>query len=167
MGSVWTGAKEWYEIRQGKQADMCTTQLRLNLINSPSRSFGSSQHLIRVTSPEIDLIQFMTHVGFQRNDSNQLVTEAKNIDFESAPDSALRWMDAWHWFDFICAQLTFFKHWWRARWMAAYSIKILFFSTYTSRSFFGKFIKWIQGLRACPRNRFDSTTDQYFPTILI
>ena len=96
-------------IRQGNQADLCTTQLYLNLINSPCRSFGSSQLLIRVASPESDYIQLMNHVGFPRNDSNQLLTQAKNIDSESTPDSAQRCMDARHWFGFICAQLSFSK----------------------------------------------------------
>ena len=43
--------------------------------------------------PEIDLIQLKTHMGFPRNGSNQLVTEANNIDSESTDDSVLRCID--------------------------------------------------------------------------
>ena len=57
--------------------------------------------MIQSASPETESFQLMTQFTRVLCDSNQLVTQAKNIDSESKHESALIYMEAGKWFDFI------------------------------------------------------------------
>ena len=109
-GFCQTGATEWYDIRKTGQvgrlvydpALLESNQLALPKfwIKSTPNSSGFPRNWFNSTH---------SSYGFPRNGSNQLVTQANNIYSESTHDSVLRWIDVWHWFEYICAQLTFSK----------------------------------------------------------
>ena len=103
--------------------------------------------MIIVVLSEIESIQLISQVGFPGNYSNQLVTEANWSDKHKTLNRRMiqLWdagMHAWYWFDLTCARMIFSK---LSSWMAAYSIKTMFYSTCGQSSFPGKWSKSTHG----------------------